>query len=389
MSNPGRKTIDLWQGDFLAPCVDRRDFLSRAALGLCALPLLGSALESDSPPEDPYVREARYVEKLAEGRVECRLCPRKCQVADKERGYCGVRENKEGVYYTLVYSRVVALNIDPIEKKPLFHFRPGKEALSLATAGCNIECKFCQNWNISQFRPEQVNASTITPKEMVGIAEQRGVPIIAYTYSEPVIFYEYMYDTAAEGKKAGIDSVMISNGYIRQQPMEDLLPQMAAVKIDLKAFTERFYQETCSGELKPVLDILQLLAKKNTWFEIVVLIVPTLNDDPSEIREMSRWIKAELGPDVPVHFTRFHPTYKIKSLPSTPVGTLERCHGIAREEGLNFVYCGNVPGHPTESTYCPKCSKAVVKRFGFSILENNIKNGLCAFCGQKIPGVWQ
>jgi pyruvate formate lyase activating enzyme len=258
----------------------------------------------------------------------------------------------------------------------------------MATVGCNIECKFCQNWNISQFRPEQVPASTVTPKQMVDLARQRSVPIIAYTYSEPVIFYEYMDDIAVEGQRRSVESVMISNGYIEAQPLRDLLPHMAAVKIDLKAFTEKFYQETCSGKLAPVLDTLKLLAEAGKWFEIVVLIVPTLNDDADENRQMVRWIREELGPDVPVHFTRFHSTYKIKNLPPTPVSTLERCHSIAREEGLNYVYCGNVPGHPHESTYCPACGKTVIKRYGFTILENHLREGKCAYCKHPIPGIW-
>ena len=382
--------IDCWDGGLLTPPASRRDFLLRSGMGLCALPYFNRVIPEfkTAPADDPYVREARYYKKLEEGRVECRLCPRKCQVADMERGYCGVRENREGQYYTLVYSRVVALNIDPVEKKPLFHFRPGNQALSLATVGCNIECKFCQNWNISQFRPEQVRSTTVTPKQMVDVALERKVPVIAYTYSEPVIFYEYMFDTAIEGRKRGVDSVMISNGYILEQPLRDLVPHLAAIKIDLKAFTESFYRDSCSGELKPVLEALQLIAKLGIWLEIVVLVIPTLNDNPDEIKQMSRWIKSELGPDVPVHFTRYHPTYKITNIPPTPVSTLERCHGIARSEGLHYVYCGNVPGHPTESTYCPRCEKTVIKRFGYSILEKNLKGNACANCGQAVPGVW-
>jgi len=383
-------TIDAWNGDFLNAGVGRREFLARGCAGLCALPLLGAASSTAlAADNDPYVHPARHYKKLEEMRVECQLCPRKCRIADRERGYCGVRENRGGDYFTLIYSRVVALHIDPIEKKPLFHFRPGSQALSLATVGCNIECKFCQNWNISQFRPEQVKAATITPDQMVGIAIERKVKIIAYTYSEPVIFYEYMDDVAAQGMRRGVDSVMISNGYIQAEPMRELLPHLAAVKIDLKAFTEKFYDEVCSGgKLQPVMDTLKLLAASGKWYEIVVLIIPTLNDAPDEIRQMARWIKSELGPDVPVHFSRFYPTYKIKNLPPTPVSTLERCHSIAREEGLNYVYCGNVPGHPTESTYCPACNKTIIKRFGYTILENHIKDGKCAYCKHAIPGVW-
>ena len=386
---PKPDAIDSWNGEIIPRPVGRRELIAGGCAGLCALPLLGGKALAAAPQDEAYVAEARHYKKLDEQRVECELCPRKCQVADRERGYCGVRENRGGEYFTLVHSRVVALHIDPIEKKPLSHFRPGTNALSLATAGCNIECKFCQNWNISQFRPEQVKATTISPKQMIDLAKDRRVPIIAYTYSEPVVFYEYMADIAAEGNARGVESVMISNGYILPEPMRELLPLLAAVKIDLKAFTEKFYDEACTGgKLQPVLDVLKLLAAAGKWFEIVVLLIPTLNDDPGEIREMARWIKAELGPDVPLHFSRFHPTYKIKNLPPTPVSTLERSHAIAREEGLNFVYCGNVPGHPAESTYCPGCEKVLIKRYGYTILENNLSNGKCPACGRAIPGVW-
>jgi pyruvate formate lyase activating enzyme len=278
---------------------------------------------------------------------------------------------------------------DPIEKKPLFHYLPGTNALSIATAGCNFECKFCQNWQIAQFRPEQVESTTVTPEQVVKMAKDQGSPTIAYTYSEPVVFYEYMYDTARLGRYQGIGSVMISNGYIKEEPLVELCKYLTAVKIDLKAFTERFYRETCSGELKPVLDTLEKLKKIGIWYEIVVLIVPTLNDSEKEIREMSEWIKKRLGCDVPVHFTRFHPMYKIKNLPPTPVKTLERARKIAQELGLHYVYIGNVPGHEGENTYCPNCKKMVIRRTGFLIIENRLKAGKCSFCNYPIPGVWE
>ena len=385
----GHDAIDAWNGEILSRPIGRRELLSSGCAGLCALPLLGSKAFASAPQDDPYVAPARHFKKLDNQRVECQLCPRKCQVADRERGYCGVRENRAGDYFTLVHSRVVALHIDPIEKKPLSHFRPGSNALSLATAGCNIECKFCQNWNISQFRPEQVKATTITPRQMIDLAKDRSVNIIAYTYSEPVVYYEYMADVAAEGNARGVESVMISNGYILPDPMRELVPLLAAVKIDLKAFTEKFYDEACTGgKLQPVLDTLKLLSAMGKWFEIVVLIIPTLNDDPAETRDMARWIKAELGPDVPLHFSRFHPTYKITNLPPTPVSTLERCQTIAREEGLNFAYLGNVPGHPAESTYCPGCGQVLIKRYGYTILQNRIADSKCPSCGRAIPGIW-
>jgi pyruvate formate lyase activating enzyme len=376
--------------------ISRRHFLITSACGAGCVFLpgvvsgRGSLLlaSQDADQEKEGVHPALHFEKLEELRVKCKLCPRECTVADQERGYCGVRENRLGSYYTLVHSRPCAIHTDPIEKKPLFHFLPGTEAFSIATAGCNVECRFCQNWDISQFRPEQVKSIYLPPEELHRQAKRTGARSIAYTYSEPVIFYEYMFDTASLGRQTGLRSVMISNGYIQEKPMTELCRVLDAVKIDLKAFTETFYKDYCSGELKPVLSTLELLKKQGMWFEIVVLIIPTLNDSESEIRSMSRWVKSNLGNDVPLHFSRFHPTYKLKNLPVTPVETLDMARRVAMEEGLHFVYVGNVWGHEGENTFCPGCGKPVIRRVGFKILEVNLKGSSCASCGRMIPGVW-
>jgi pyruvate formate lyase activating enzyme len=332
--------------------------------------------------------EARHYRKLEHMDVECALCPRKCVVGDRERGYCGVRENRSGRYVTLVHSRPCSINVDPIEKKPLFHFLPGTPIFSLATAGCNFNCKFCQNWDISQSRPEQTRNMVMPPEEIVSSARAQGCPCIAYTYSEPVIFYEYMYDIAKLGKSAGLRSVMITSGYINEKPLAELLPHMGAVKIDLKAFTEKYYADICRGRLKPVLDSLVKINKSGTWLEIVYLVVPTLNENEAEIKTMCGWILKELGPDVPVHLTRFHPMYLLKNLPATPVSTLEKLKAVADTAGLHYVYIGNVPGHDAENTYCHSCRKKIIGRYGFRILENQVRNGKCGYCGTKIPGVW-
>ncbi|MHC4481155.1 MAG: AmmeMemoRadiSam system radical SAM enzyme [Planctomycetota bacterium] len=366
----------------------RRQFLSWACRGALALPAATLAAPAQATQE-PEAHPARHWESLEELRVHCKLCPRECKVADRERGYCGVRENRGGQYVTLVHSRPCAVHVDPIEKKPLFHFLPGSKALSIATAGCNIECRFCQNWRISQFRPEQVDSIHLPPEPLVEMARQTGSRSIAYTYSEPVIFYEYMYDAARLGAERGIHSVMITNGYIHRKPMRELCEHLSAVKVDLKAFSEKFYRDTCSGELKPVLEVLKLLKDLGTWTEIVVLIVPTLNDSPEEARAMADWIAGELGPEVPVHFTRFHPAYKIRNLPPTPVPTLERCREIAMDRGLHYVYAGNVPGHPGENTYCPGCDEVVVRRLGFVVSEVNVEQGRCGSCGHRIAGIWR
>jgi pyruvate formate lyase activating enzyme len=348
-----------------------------------------AAMGDERSPSDRFVREAMYYDRLEEERVECKLCPRRCKVAPRERGYCGVRENRNGEYVTLVYGRACSANVDPIEKKPLFHFLPGARALSIATAGCNIECKFCQNWEISQFRPEQIRGITLPPEKLAMEAKQRGIETIAFTYSEPVVFYEYMFETARLARENGVKSVMISNGYIEKEPMAKLCEHLSGVKIDLKAFTEQFYEDMCNAKLHPVLDTLKLLSRKEMWCEIVVLIIPTLNDGHDEITRMCKWVYNELGPDVPIHFSRFYPTYKVKNLPPTPLSTITRAREIARREGLNYAYVGNVPGHEGESTYCPGCGKALIRRVGYRIENMEIRNGNCKFCDQPIPGIWK
>ncbi|HID10339.1 MAG TPA: AmmeMemoRadiSam system radical SAM enzyme [Candidatus Latescibacteria bacterium] len=342
----------------------------------------------ESDPADESLVEAWHYEKLPHKKIRCTLCPRECVIDDQERGYCGVRENRGGVYYTLVYGKPCTWHVDPIEKKPLFHFIPGTKAFSISTVGCNIECKFCQNWQISQIRPEQSVDYVASPGEIAWAADATGCASIAYTYAEPVIFYEYMYDCAVEGRKRDVRSVMISNGYINREPMRQLCKVLDAVKIDFKAYTERFYRELCRGHLKPVLDTLVLLKQMGIWFEMVYLVVPTQNDSPDEIRQMCRWILQELGPDVPLHFTRFYPQYKMRNLPPTPVKTLERAWEIARDEGLHFVYIGNVPGHRAESTYCPSCDRRLIYRIGYAVEVEGLRNGRCAHCGREIPGVW-
>jgi len=334
------------------------------------------------------LKEARHYEKLPNRKIQCKLCPKECTVDDIERGFCGTRENRGGTYYVLTYGNPCATHIDPIEKKPFFHFLPGTKALSISTAGCNLACKFCQNWQLSQFRPEQTDNVYLPPEKLVGIARREKCPSIAYTYGEPVVFYEYMCDTAVEGHRYGIRSVVITGGYITPEPLRKLCKVVDAIKVDLKAFTEKYYREVCSGELEPVLKGLEVLRDEGIWYEIVYLVVPTLNDSMDEIRAMSQWIREALGPDVPVHFSRFYPQYMLKNLPATPVSTLEKARKVAMDAGLNFVYIGNVPGHEGENTYCPKCGKVVIRRVGYYVLEINLKKGKCAFCGQPIPGVW-
>ena len=279
--------------------------------------------------------------------------------------------------------------VDPIEKKPFFHFLPESRALSLATAGCNLICKFCQNWEISQFRPEQTQNTYLSPENIARMAVEQNVPIVAYTYAEPVIFYEYMYDCSVLGRKQGLKNVIVSAGYINEKPLRELVKVLDAVKIDLKAFTQKYYAEVCSSDLQPVLDTLQILKDEKIWFEIVYLVLPTLNDDLGKVKEMSVWLRDKLGTDVPLHYSRFYPTYMMKNLPPTPVSTLENMRKVSLDAGLHYVYIGNVPGHEAENTYCPGCGKMLIHRVGYHILEKHIKKGACEFCGEKIAGVWQ
>jgi pyruvate formate lyase activating enzyme len=332
--------------------------------------------------------EARYYKKHPDREIECTLCPRLCKLGDKERGYCGVRENIGGTYYTLVYGKACSIAADPIEKKPLFHYLPKSSALSIATAGCNVNCKFCQNWEISQARPEQVQNYDFPPRAVVETAQKYRCPVIAYTYTEPVIFFEYMYDTSLEARKKGVRNVVITGGHINPEPMEDLTKVVDAVKVDLKAFSQDFYTKYVKGELQPVLEAIKIVHKSSAWLELVYLVIPTLNDSSDEIRKMCQWIMKEIGPDVPLHFSRFVPMYLVKNLPPTPVSTLEKVHKIALDEGIHHVYIGNVPGHPAESTYCPKCKEIVIERKGYSIGEIALKGGRCKYCNNPIPGIW-
>jgi len=367
--------------------LSRRKFLGCLGAGVAGC-VLADTLAGAAPVGDE-LHEASFYEPLAGGKVRCKLCPRGCTVSDKQRGYCRVRENRGGRYYSLVYGRPCALHTDPIEKKPFFHVYPGSKAFSIATVGCNMACKFCQNWDISQASPEDVKPSYQSPEEITAAARKSGARTIAYTYTEPVVFAEYVHDCAAAGRKAGIESVMVSNGFITNEALKSLLPVLKAVKIDLKSFTQSFYADICEGQLQPVLDTLKRLSDSGVWYEIVVLLIPTLNDSTDEIKRMAAWIVKDLGPDVPLHFSRYHPMYKIKNIPPTPSDTLRRARQIAVAEGCRFVYIGNVPGEEAQNTVCPYCQAMLIRRYEYRILENNIVKGACKACGKTIAGVWE
>ena len=391
----------------MAPMMwDRRRFLTRcaaAAMGICVSDRFGRIdlfvkearaqdLLQGGPPEGATAGladfRAAHWEPLEEKGVVCRLCPRECRVPDQERGYCDVRWNDGGVYKSLIHSRVCAAHVDPVEKKPFFHVMPGTKAFSISSSGCNLDCRFCQNWEIAQVAPEKLSMVVATPEQIARSAREAKCQLIAHTYSEPFVGWEYVRDVADASKELGIPNVVISGGFIQEKPLREIIPRLAAVKIDLKGFTEEYYHEVVHGELSVIQRTLTILKETGKWFEIVTLVVPTLNDDEDSMRRLCAWVAERLGPEVPIHFSRFHPAYRLQNLPSTPIQTLERIHGYAQEAGLKFAYLGNVPGHPAENTYCPDCGETVIRRMAYTILENNLTDGRCAKCKRAIPGIW-
>jgi pyruvate formate lyase activating enzyme len=356
------------------------------AVSLTGFPVAGRAQTSGKG--FVRTRSAAFVTPLDKGEIQCGLCPRRCRVQNNRRGYCRVRENRGGQFYSLVYGNPCAAHLDPIEKKPFFHVLPGTTTFSLATAGCNFHCKFCQNWEISQVPPEDLYNHDLPPAVAVRKAMDIRARSVAYTYVEPVVFYEYMLDTGHLAKKEGLLNVFHSNGFINPEPLRDLCRILAAANIDLKGFSEGFYKKLVDGTLDPVLESLKILKRAKVHLEITNLVIPTENDDIPAIRAMCLWIKQELGADTPVHFTRFYPLYRLQSLPPTPVSTLEKARSAAQSAGLEYVYIGNVPGHAGENTVCPACRKMIIRRIGFMVGEMHMKQGKCGHCGKPIPGIW-
>lgn len=320
--------------------------------------------------------------------LECRLCQRRCRLQNGERGDCRVRVNLDGKLFSLVYGKACAVHIDPIEKKPLFHVLPSSLSFSLATAGCNLHCKFCQNWQISQRAPEEVDNEDLPPEKIVAAALENQCRTIAYTYSDPTIFYEYMLDTARLAQKHNILNIYRTAAYIEEEPLKELCPFIEIASVDLKGITEEYYRKMCAGTLAPVLRALEIMKKQGVWIEITNLVVPTWNDREEDIRPLCRWILDHLGPDVPLHFSRFWPQHQLKNLPPTPEESLTRAREIALETGIRYSYVGNIPTHEGNHTYCPTDKKILIKRIGYEILENNIIDGKCKFCQTPIPGIW-
>ncbi|MBN2016845.1 MAG: AmmeMemoRadiSam system radical SAM enzyme [Candidatus Cloacimonetes bacterium] len=334
------------------------------------------------------LREAQFYAKNDDGSVQCTLCPNRCYLPEGLTGLCRVRKNIDGKLYSLVYNKPVSVNIDPIEKKPLYHFYPGSNILSLATVGCNLRCNFCQNWTISQSNPGEVQSYNATSEEIVELAKEYNCESIAFTYTEPTVFYEYMIDIAKCAHENGIKTVWVTCGYINEEPLRQLIPYLDAANIDLKGYSEDFYSTYTTGTLEPVLKTIEICKEEDLYFEITNLVIPDANDDPDMIREMCVWLKDTIGTEYPLHFSRFSPQFKLTNRPPTPVKTLEMAYEIAKEVGLKYIYLGNIIS-ASEDTYCPNCGKKIIDRYGFSLLDMHIKDGKCEYCGYDIFGEFE
>ena len=335
------------------------------------------------------IHPARFYQKLNDDRLQCRLCPRGCVLKPGERGFCFGRQNIGGELVLTTYGKSSGFAVDPIEKKPLYHFLPGSEVLSFGTIGCNLGCNFCQNWRISRAREELALREPADPDAIAFRAREAGIPSVAFTYNEPIVFAEYVMDTAAACHRLDIKTVAVTAGYITKNAQEDFFRNIDAANVDLKSFRDDFYQRLCGASLKPVLDTLVFLKHKTSvWLEVTNLIIPEENDSKQEVTEMCRWIAAELGTEVPVHFSAFHPDYQLTDTTWTTEATLRQARKIALDSGIKFVYTGNVSDDEGSSTYCPECGKPVIERRGFMVTGRSVHDGKCAFCRTAIAGVF-
>lgn len=348
----------------------------------------GTIFKGDAPDKPwKWSMEALHYEKTGDD-VQCQVCPNYCYLEPGDRSICRSKVNIKGRLYSLTYGNPCAVNIDPIEKKPLNHFYPGTSVLSIAPTGCNLRCLNCQNWEISQKRPEDVNFTEFFPIDVIKTANKKESLSIAYTYSEAVTYYEYMFHTSKLAGESGIKNVLVSNGYINDEPLTELCKYMDGANINLKSFDNELYKKLNGGTLDPILNTFKVLHHEGVWFEMTTLVVPTYIDDPEMIKRMCGWILKELGPNYPLHFSRFFPNYKLDRLPATPVSLLEEFRNIAIREGIRYVYLGNVPGHEASNTYCHNCKKLLIERKGYYLNKFNINSGKCSFCKVDIPGRW-
>jgi len=334
--------------------------------------------------------KAMLWEKEEGEKVRCNLCAHRCLIEEGKRGICGVRENREGELSTLVYGRAIATHVDPIEKKPLFHFLPGSRAFSVATVGCNMTCLHCQNADISQ-SPRQGNViagQEISPRKLVEEAKKYDCRTIAYTYTEPTIFFEYAYDTARLAREEGIKNIFVTNGYMTKEAIDTISPYLDGANVDLKSFRDDFYRRICGARLEPVLETIKKMKEKGIWVEVTTLVIPEHNDSPGELEELARFV-CEVSPDIPWHVSAFYPTYKLTSVGSTPISTLRRARDIGLGVGLSYVYTGNIPGDDGENTFCPSCGKKIISRSGYRVGSIHLRDGRCEFCEATIAGVWE
>jgi pyruvate formate lyase activating enzyme len=383
----------------------RREFLKWGTLAGLGLGLTASALPKGCSPVVPALpltptiaripsstprplHEMRFYRTLAEHHVQCEVCFRRCVIRPDRTGFCHNVQNVGGRCYSLAYGLPCALETDPIEKEPAFHMLPGATIFCIATASCNYRCKFCQNWEFAQATLSEVLNIPSTPQEVVAAALEQGCQAVSFTYNDPIVFYDYMFDIAQLAREKGLRSLLHTNGSLTPMAMEALLSVMDGIVVDLKGFTSEFYQRVAKAELMPVLDALEVVTRAGTHLELVHLIVPTLNDDPDDIQRMCKWTAEHLGNQVPVHFIRFFPAYKLQRLHPTPVETLEQAITIADDVGLQYVYIGNVPSHERNSTFCPNCRKRIIERAYFFVTSLDMEGGKCRFCGHVIPGVW-
>lgn len=368
----------------------RRDFMRTALCATCGAilwPWDTAYAEKRFSPKDPHVKEAYFYKRLPDHVVQCGTCPHECVVLPDKRGRCRTKVNIDGKLHTISFGNPCAANVDPVEKKPLLHFYPGTKAFSIAVAGCNFFCLNCQNWEISQTNPDKTRNYNLPPEEVVSMAARYGCKSIAYTYSEATTFYEYMVDTSIAARKAGIKNIWVTNGYMSKEALNRLCDVIDAANIDLKSFSEDIYMGLNGGHLAPVLESLKTVHLRRVWQEITNLVIPTYNDDMEMVKRMSGWILENLGPDYPLHFSRFFPRYKLVHLPPTPEEVLVKAREIAMQSGLHHVYIGNVPGL-AENTVCHGCSREVILRRGYTILANHVNHGKCKFCKAPISGRW-
>jgi len=337
--------------------------------------------------ENTASKEAALYEKLPDNKVRCNLCAHRCVIAEGQKGICRVRENRAGKLYTLAYGRTISEHIDPVEKKPLYHFYPGSQAYSMATPGCNFRCRWCQNWEISQMPREEHLASgrDRPPAKIVAAAQEAGCRSIAYTYTEPTIFFEYAYDTAHLAHAAGLANLFITNGYMTSEMLETIHPDLDAANVDLKAFREETYRRYVGGHLRPILDNMKLMKRLGIWLEVTTLVIPGINDDTAELRDAARFVALELGPETPWHISRFFPSYKMTDRPPTPMDTLQQAWEIGRSEGLFYIYLGNVGDE--SDTVCHECCQLLIRRRGYFIAENHVHDGRCPACQTPVAGV--